>query len=67
MLTRDQIFDALRPVEDPEIGMGVVELGLIYDAKYDYGDEGLGRHDAHLADVSPGPGDHDRGTKARRC
>lgn len=35
MLTRDQIFDALRPVEDPEIGMSVVELGLIYDAKYD--------------------------------
>jgi len=35
MITRDQIFDTLRPVEDPEIGMSIVELGLIYDARYD--------------------------------
>lgn len=35
MFTREQILDAIRPVEDPEIGISIVELGLIYDAKHD--------------------------------
>jgi metal-sulfur cluster biosynthetic enzyme len=26
----DEIREAIRPVEDPEIGIGVVDLGLIY-------------------------------------
>ena len=29
--TKEQIIDALKPVQDPEIRIGVVDLGLIYD------------------------------------
>lgn len=35
MLTRDDVFEALRIVEDPELGMDIVELGLLYDAEVD--------------------------------
>ena len=29
--TSEQIFDVLKPVTDPEIRMGIVDLGLVYD------------------------------------
>ena len=34
-VTREQITEALRDVFDPELGMSVVDLGLIYDATID--------------------------------
>ena len=34
-LTKEQVLNALKPIQDPELGISIVDLGLIYDAKYD--------------------------------
>jgi metal-sulfur cluster biosynthetic enzyme len=33
--TREEVMEALREVEDPELGMDIVELGLLYDVAID--------------------------------
>jgi metal-sulfur cluster biosynthetic enzyme len=35
MPTRDEVVEALRHVEDPELGMDIVDLGLLYDVEID--------------------------------
>ena len=38
--TRDEIDEAMRDVVDPELGINVVDLGLVYDVRVDPGDDG---------------------------
>jgi metal-sulfur cluster biosynthetic enzyme len=33
--TREEVIEALHRVEDPELGMDIVELGLMYDVQID--------------------------------
>ncbi len=35
MPTREEVFEALHQVEDPELGMDIVDLGLLYDVEVD--------------------------------
>jgi metal-sulfur cluster biosynthetic enzyme len=38
--TRDEIDEAMRDVVDPELGINVVDLGLVYDARVDAAESG---------------------------
>ena len=34
-LTKEKVFNAIRPVDDPDLGMSLVDMGLIYDVEID--------------------------------
>ena len=38
--SRDEVDEAMRDVVDPELGINVVDLGLVYDVRVDEGPEG---------------------------
>ncbi len=35
MATEEQVLDAMRQVEDPELGVNVVDLGLVYGVEFE--------------------------------
>jgi metal-sulfur cluster biosynthetic enzyme len=35
MATREEVMEILRTVEDPELGMDIVDLGLLYEVEVD--------------------------------
>ncbi|MFN2290522.1 MAG: metal-sulfur cluster assembly factor [Anaerolineae bacterium] len=51
MTTRSDLIEALKEVEDPEIGMNIVDLGLIYGVHWD---EAEGDVHIDLTLTSPG-------------
>jgi metal-sulfur cluster biosynthetic enzyme len=51
MTTRSEVIDALKNVDDPEIGMNIVDLGLVYGVDVD--DE-QGQVHVDLTLTSPG-------------
>jgi len=40
-ITEEQIYNALRKLIDPELGVNIVDLGLIYDVQIQGGDIGI--------------------------
>ncbi|MBI3087947.1 MAG: metal-sulfur cluster assembly factor [Candidatus Omnitrophica bacterium] len=39
-ITEQQVLDAVRPIEDPELHLGIVDLGLIYEIQVNPSPEG---------------------------
>ena len=53
MVEREVVMEALRTVEDPELELSVVELGLIYDVRFNDSDNGTNA-DIDMTLTSPG-------------
>ncbi|MFZ2442950.1 MAG: iron-sulfur cluster assembly protein, partial [Ilumatobacteraceae bacterium] len=41
VVTHEQIIDALRPVEDPELRRSIVDLGMVREVRIDGGQVGI--------------------------
>ena len=53
MTTKEAVMDKLDEVEDPELELSIVELGLVYDVRFEDKDEGL-HAEVDLTLTSPG-------------
>ena len=53
MVEESHVFDALQTVEDPELDISIVELGLVYGVRFEQRDEGT-HAEIDLTLTSPG-------------
>jgi len=53
MTTKEAVMIQLDEVEDPELDLSIVELGLVYDVRFEEKDEGL-HAEVDLTLTSPG-------------
>ena len=53
MTTKEAVMAQLDEVEDPELDLSIVELGLVYDVRFEEKDEGL-HAEVDLTLTSPG-------------
>ena len=53
MTTKAQVLEALDEVEDPELELSIVELGLVYDVRFEDKD-GLQHAEVDMTLTSPG-------------
>ncbi|MDP6325882.1 MAG: metal-sulfur cluster assembly factor [Candidatus Thalassarchaeaceae archaeon] len=52
-VTKESVLTAIHPVEDPELKISLVELGLVYDVRLEEGEEGV-HAEVDLTLTSPG-------------
>ena len=55
-LTEDRVLDALKNVLDPELGINIVDLGLVYDCNVTANDDGTRAIDITMTLTAPGCG-----------
>lgn len=53
MTTKQEVLDALQDVDDPELGISIVELGLVYDVRFEQ-KEGKNHAEVDMTLTSPG-------------
>jgi len=53
MATKDEVLTALDDVEDPELKLSIVELGLVYDVRFESKD-GVEHAEVDMTLTSPG-------------
>ena len=53
MPTKEAVMEQLDEVEDPELELSIVELGLVYDVRFEEKDEGV-HAEVDLTLTSPG-------------